>query len=81
MRSHTTERFRKAFEHLPTEVQEAARKAYSLWKENPQHPSLNFKQIHPQRPIYSVRVGRLWTAVGVRHEAFMLWYWIGSHSE
>jgi hypothetical protein len=81
MKSHTTERFRKAFQQLPTEVQEAARKAYSLWKQNPQHRSLQFKQIHRQRPIYSVRVGRAWRAVGIRHEEYMLWFWIGSHGD
>lgn len=81
MTSHTTERFRKAFEQLPPEVQEAARKAYWLWQQDPHHRSLQFKQIHSEKPIFSVRIGRAWRAVGVRHEEYMLWYWIGSHAE
>jgi len=66
MQSHTTQRFRKAFEQLPPAVQETARKAYSLWQQDPQHRSLQFKQIHSTKPIYSVRVSRGWRAVGVR---------------
>ena len=81
MQTHTTERFRKAFEHLPPEVQETARKAYSLWQQDPQHRSLQFKQIHSTKPIYSVRVSRGWRAVGVRQQDTMIWYWIGSHAE
>jgi len=52
-----------------------------LWQENPYHPSLQFKQIHPNKPIFSVRVGIGWRAVGVKQEETMIWFWIGSHAE
>ena len=81
MMSHTTERFRNAFQKLPGNVQKAARKAYLLWKQNPQHRSLQFKQIHSVKPIYSVRVGRGWRAVGVKDGQTMIWFWIGSHAD
>lgn len=58
MKSQTTVRFRKAFADLPKEVQEQMRKAYYLFKQNPSHPSLRFKKVHLQLPIYSARVGK-----------------------
>lgn len=66
MISHTTDKFRKAFAGLPVDVQNQARQAYRLFIENPYHPSLHFKPIHPTRPIYSVRVGLNYRAVGTR---------------
>ena len=38
------------------------------------------EQIHG-RPIYSVRIGLHWRAVGTREGDVMIWYWIGSHAE
>ena len=37
-------------------MQEQAREAYRQFKQNPAHPSLHFKQVHPSKPIYSVRI-------------------------
>ena len=81
MRSVTTSKFRKAFEKLPTEIQQRARQAYTIWKENPNHPSLFFKQIHKTQPIFSVRVGLSYRAIGIKEEDVMVWFWIGSHEE
>lgn len=81
MNSHTTEKFRKAFAELPADVQKQARQAYRLFIENPRHPSLRFKPIHSNRPIYSVRVGIDYRAVGIKEDDDIIWYWIGSHAE
>jgi len=81
MNSHTTDKFRKAFTELPADVRKQARQAYRLFIENPNHPSLRFKPIHPTRPIYSVRVGLNYRAVGIREGNDIIWYWIGSHAE
>jgi hypothetical protein len=32
-------------------------------------------------PVYSVRVGIGWRALGLKVEDAMVWFWIGSHSE
>ena len=80
MISHTAERFRKAFKELPKPAQRQAKGAYKLFSKNPYHPSLRFKQIHPQKPIYSVRVGLGYRAVGVRNGDEIVWFWIGSHA-
>jgi len=81
MKSHTTERFRKALRQLPSQVQAKARQAFRLWQQDPSHPSLRFKQVHPTQPIYAVRVGIHWRAVGVKADDTVVWYWIGSHSD
>lgn len=81
MTSHTTERFRKAFQRLPDDIQRKARKAYRLWKKDPYHPSLQFKQVHTIEPIYSVRVGIGWRALGTKTDNTMVWFWIGVHAE
>ena len=79
MRSHTTERFRKALEALPAQVQRQAKKAFEKWQRNPYHPSLRFKKIHSDKAIYSVRISLDYRALGVREKGQMIWFWIGSH--
>lgn len=80
MKSRTTEKFRKAFALLPEQIQRQARSAYRLFQQNPQHPSLHFKQVHPTKPIYSVRINIDYRAVGVREQEEMIWFWIGPHT-
>jgi hypothetical protein len=80
LKSHVTAKFRRLFQDLPGEVRQRARESYLIWKENPAHPSLQFKRVHPSQPIYSVRVGLDWRAVGVRQGDAMIWFWIGSHA-
>ena len=81
MKSVTTNRFRQALQQLPEKIQIKARTTYQVWKENPQHPSLSFKQIHSRDPIYSVRIGIAYRALGVLNENTMIWFWIGSHED
>ncbi len=81
MKSHADARFWKFYDHLPEDVQQRADKAYKLWQSNPQHPSLQFKRIDPQDPIYSVRVGRKYRALGWLAGDTVTWFWIGSHAE
>jgi hypothetical protein len=79
--SHTTKVFRKSFAELPQKIQKNALKAYRVWRQNPHHSSLQFKRVHAMLPIFSVRVGLGWRAVGIRKADTMIWYWIGSHDE
>lgn len=58
MKSVINEDFLEAYRKLPKQVREQARKAYRLFQQNPRHPSLNFKSIHPNEPYYSARIGR-----------------------
>jgi hypothetical protein len=77
--SRTTDRFRKAFQDLPAPVQRKARKAFHLWRQDPGNPLLHYKQVHQTKPIYSIRIGLGWRAVGIKAESQMIWFWIGSH--
>jgi hypothetical protein len=79
--SRTTAQFRRAFAELPPEVQHQARRAYDLFRQNPNHPSLRFKPVHPKRPIYSVRISPAYRALGVLEGNEIVWFWIGSHSD
>jgi hypothetical protein len=48
---------------------------------DPGHGSLQFKRIHPTKPIFSVRIGLDWRAVCVRTGDIAVWYFIGSHAD
>ena len=80
MRSLLTDDFRAAFAALPTDVQVWARRVYRVWRANPYHPSLHFRQVHPTEPLYSVRIGLGWRALGLVEDQDITWFWIGSHA-
>ncbi|MCC5644060.1 hypothetical protein LC607_14095 [Nostoc sp. CHAB 5824] len=50
MKSRITAQFRQGSAALPEQVQEQTREAYRLFKENPNHPNLRFKKVHPELP-------------------------------
>ena len=81
MKSFVSDGFRKMFARLPDDVKEKARKNYRLWKADPTHPSLHFKRVHSIEPLFSVRVGVHWRAVGLFENDAITWIWIGSHSD
>lgn len=81
MKSVTTQRFRKAYADLPPHIKEAARRSYGIWKKNPHHESLKFKKVHTTEPVYSVRIGLAWRALGLKENETIIWFWIGSHAE
>lgn len=81
MNSQTTEKLWKSFDMLPTDVKEKAKRAFKIWINNPNHPSLHFKHIHAIAPIYSVRIGLYHGAIGVKDSNTVIWFWIGTHEE
>lgn len=81
MKSRTTIEFRKLFADLPETVQEQTRVAYRQFKEDPSYPSLRFKKVHPELPIYSVRISKNYRAVGQLDRDTIIWFWVGSHAE
>jgi mRNA-degrading endonuclease RelE of RelBE toxin-antitoxin system len=59
MKFRKSKRFQKSFDNLPTEIQEKARKAFSLFKNQPHppfHPSLVIKKIKGTDGIWEGRV-------------------------
>lgn len=81
MKSCTRTSFWKAYWALSPEVRQRAKEAYRLWRQNPSHPSLRFKQVKPSAPVYSVRIGLNHRALGLLKDDTMTWFWIGSHDE
>jgi len=77
--SDTTREFRRRLAALSPDVRAYARRAYARWMRDPWHPSLQFKTIHQTLPIYSVRIGLHWRAIGVKRDDMIVWFWIGSH--
>jgi hypothetical protein len=47
MKSEVTIEFIQYFAELPERVKKTARKNYQLWKQDPSHPSLEFKKFKP----------------------------------
>ena len=62
-------------------IKRQVRRAYRLFKQNPHHPTLHFKKVHPSERIWSVRIAGGYRAVGVRADDEIVWYWIGSHAD
>ena len=82
MRSFTTLAFRTLLDKLPINVQLEAQEAYKLWRHEPMLGSLRFKQVKSTRPpVYSVRIGRGYRAIGVREDDRVTWVWIGAHDD
>lgn len=81
MNSQTTKSFWKRYWALPPPIRQRAKQAYQLWRENPAHPSLLFKRVKENQPLYAVRVGLGYRALGLPQGDTMTWFWIGSHEE
>ena len=79
MKSRLTPRFWRLHDRLPRDIQRRARKAYQFWKANPHHPSLYFKQVNEEEPLYSARVDGGYRVIGLLEKDTMLWFWIGDH--
>jgi hypothetical protein len=63
---------------LPEDVQQRARRAYRLWRENPDLPGLRFKRVGVD---VSARIGRDYRVLGIIRGDTVHWYWIGKHDE
>jgi hypothetical protein len=78
MRHLASRAFWDAYRRLPGQVRLLADKNYALMKENPQHPSLQLKNVGR---FWSVRVGLRYRALAVESDGDLVWFWIGSHAD
>jgi hypothetical protein len=81
VKSSVTKEFRERLYRLPMDIREQAFQTYRLWRENPHHNSLQFKRISQRQPIYSVRIGIGYRALGLWEGNCVYWFWIGAHAE
>jgi len=79
--SRVTEKFWKCFRALPRDIQDKEKDAYTLFREDPWYPSLNFKRVHSSLPIYSVRITKDYRGVGTLSGEKIVWFWAGTHAE
>jgi len=79
--SRTRPSFWRAYAALDPSVKLAASRAYQLFTQDPQHPSLQFKKLHGYEHVWSVRINEQFRAVGEREGDTIEWAWIGSHNE
>jgi hypothetical protein len=77
--SKTTRHFWTCFNALPQGTQQSARVKYRLWKRDPFHPSLQFKELFDD--LWSVRVTADYRALARRRNELIVWFWIGTHAE
>ena len=82
MTHRTTDGFWKRLNRLPEAERERARRNYRLLEADPRHPSLHFKKLSGKSPpVWSVRVGRDYRALGLEKSDELFWFWIGTHAE
>lgn len=72
----TTERFWECYWKLPREVRDLADRSFAILKENPRHPSLQFKKVGR---LWSARVGLAHRALAVEENDNFIWVWLGTH--
>ena len=78
MKRFASRAFWEAYDRLPKQVRDLADKNYALLKENPRHPSLQFKRVGR---FWSVRVGLRYRALATEADGNLIWFWIGSHAD
>jgi hypothetical protein len=79
MNSRASTRFWACYERLPQQLQRLAEKNFALWKLNPAHPSLQFKEVSPR--LWSTRIGLDYRALAAFDGTTYVWFWIGNHEE
>ncbi len=81
MKSKTVSDFWKQFDNLSSDIQNRAFKTYRQWCANPFAGSLKFRRVSESEPIYSVRIGQGYRALGFLEGDTVYWYFIGNHDE
>ena len=76
----TTHRFWTNYQRLPSRIQRLADKQFQLLKDNPNHPSLNFKKLEGY-DYWSARITRGYRAVAFEDEEGFVWFSIGKHND
>lgn len=81
MTSFLDPEFLDLYRKLPREVRRQARAAYQRFKENPSHPSLRFRRLRTNSPLYSARVNDNYRVLGLLEGDEITWFWIGTHAD
>ena len=78
MTSHALPSFWRCYQRLPKHIQKLADKNFALFKENPRHPSLDFRK---KGGVYTAEIGRSHRALARERGGGYYWFWIGTHED
>lgn len=76
-----TAEFKKCYGKLSQPIQESADKQFKLLKENPQHPSWQFRQLSSRSDCWYARVTDNYRALATRYQNVYIWFWIGTKAK
>ena len=79
-----TAEFKKCYGKLPPQIQQAADRQFERLKENPQHPSLQFRQLSSRSDCWYARVTDDYRALATKYQNdqnVYIWFWIGTHAK
>ncbi len=71
--------FWEKYHNLPRQLQQCADKSFALLKQNPKHPSLDFKKVG--KDLWSARITRDYRVLAREEENTLVWFWVGKHDE
>lgn len=78
MKHHASGRFWSSYSALPDNVRRLADAQFERLKQDPSHPSLQFKKVGR---FWSARIGLKYRALAVERDDDLIWFWNGSHAE
>ena len=55
-------------------MQDISKRLFEVWKVNPNHPSLDFKEVDPARDWWQVRAGKNYRAICTKKEDHYYWW-------
>lgn len=79
--SFAVDSFWESYATLALNSKKSAKKAYTLWMDNPFHPSLKFKCINVNQNIWSARISHGYRALCIFENSSATWFWIGNHDD
>jgi len=75
MTSRKTKAFLDLYSALPANVQQQADDAFTLFQQNPYHPSLHFKHIQRgSKILHSVRISLHYRALALEKSGELYWF-------
>ena len=86
-RNVRTREFRYLYADLPERIQSLGLKVYSLFVQDPQHPSLQLHRLKDNSrgshhtASWSVSITRKYRAVYFVDGEVNVWYWVGTHAD
>jgi Txe/YoeB family toxin of Txe-Axe toxin-antitoxin module len=79
VKHRATASFWAKYDALDGKTQKLSDKNFDLLKENPRHPSLQFKKLNSE--LWSARIGLSHRALALPSAEGYDWFWIGNHED